>query len=90
MDKKINITSFLEFVYSFYKTMVDHEITLVYEGEVTHQITKAFTSLTETNMQKDEEANSTQKKVFHVMVECLQNISKHADNLETEQMENYR
>ena len=86
MDKKINITSFLEFVYSFYKTMVDHEITLVYEGEVTHQITKAFTSLTETNMQKDEEANSTQKKVFHVMVECLQNISKHADNLETEQM----
>ena len=84
MDKKFNITSFLEFVYSFYKTMEDHEITLVYEGEVTHQITKAFTSLTETNMQKDEESNSTQKKVFHVMVECLQNISKHADNLEGE------
>ncbi len=82
MNKKFNITSFLEFVYSFYKTMDDHEITLVYEGEVTHQITKAFTSLTETNMQKDEESNSTQKKVFHVMVECLQNISKHADIIE--------
>lgn len=82
MDKKIDITSFLEFVYSFYKTMKDHEISLVYEGEVTHQITKAFTSLTETNMEKDQEANSTMKKVFHVMVECLQNISKHADFIE--------
>lgn len=82
MDKKFDITSFLEFVYSFYKTMEDHEINLIYEGEVTHQITKAFTSLTETNMEKDEESNSTMKKVFHVMVECLQNISKHAAFLE--------
>jgi len=82
MDKKVDITSFLEFVYSYYKTMEDHVITLIYEGEVTHQITKAFTSLTETNMEKEQESNSTQKKVFHVMVECLQNISKHADFLE--------
>jgi len=59
--------------------MKAHEITLVYEGEITHQITKAFTSLTESNMAKEEESNTVQKKVFHVMVECLQNISKHAD-----------
>ncbi|NOZ47954.1 MAG: hypothetical protein GXO79_14425 [Chlorobi bacterium] len=85
MDKKMDVTDFLEFVYSFYKTMDDHEISLVYEGEVTHQITKAFTSLTEANMEREEESNSTQKKVFHVMVECLQNISKHADFLEESQ-----
>jgi hypothetical protein len=60
--------------------MKEHEITLVYEGEITHQITKAFTSLTESNMAKEEESNTVQKKVFHVMVECLQNISKHADD----------
>jgi hypothetical protein len=71
---------FLEFVYEFYKTMKAHEITLVYEGEITHQITKAFTSLTESNMAKEEESGSVQRKVFHVMVECLQNISKHADD----------
>ena len=79
MDKK-NVRGFLEFVYDFYKSMKAHEITLVYEGEITHQITKAFTSLTESNMAKEEESNSVQKKVFHVMVECLQNISKHADS----------
>ena len=78
-DKK-DVRGFLEFVYEFYKSMKAHEITLVYEGEITHQITKAFTSLTESNMAKEEESGSVQRKVFHVMVECLQNISKHADD----------
>jgi hypothetical protein len=76
---KSDIKEFLEFVYSFYKSMKDQEIKLVYEGEITHQITKAFTSLTETNMEMEEESNLIQKKVFHVMVECLQNVGKHAD-----------
>ncbi|MBN2892573.1 MAG: SiaB family protein kinase [Bacteroidales bacterium] len=70
----------LEFVYDFYIKMKRNNINLAYEGEITHQITKAFTSLTENNMIKDEDYSSVQKKVFHVMVECLQNISKHADN----------
>ena len=46
-DKKLDVKDFLEFAYSFYKTMKDHDITLVFEGEITHQITKAFTSLIE-------------------------------------------
>ncbi len=71
--------NFLEFVYDFYLKMKAKDVNLVYEGEITHQITKAFTSLTESKMLKEEEPNSVQKKVFHVMVECLQNISKHAD-----------
>lgn len=80
MNETIDPKRFLEFVYEFYKSMKAHEITLVYEGEITHQITKAFTSLTESNMAKEEESGTVQRKVFHVMVECLQNISKHADD----------
>lgn len=82
-EEKSDNVSYLEFVYDFYKSMKKHEISLVYEGEITHQITKAFTSLTESNMAKEEESNTVQKKVFHVMVECLQNISKHADDYGT-------
>ena len=67
-------------MYDFYVKMKRNNINLAYEGEITHQITKAFTSLTENNMMRDEDYSSVQKKVFHVMVECLQNISKHADN----------
>ena len=72
---------FLEFVYSFNESMDSKNVDLVYKGEITHQVTKAFTSLTETNMMVEEESNSVQKKVFHVIVEFLQNISKHADRL---------
>ncbi len=70
----------LDFVYEFYVKMKKNNINLAYEGEITHQITKAFTSLTENNMTREQDYNSVQKKVFHVMVECLQNISKHAEN----------
>lgn len=77
-----DMKEFLGFVFSFYKSMGEHKVQLIYEGEITHQITKAFTSLTETNMQIDEESHSTQKKVFHVMVECLQNIGKHAESVD--------
>ncbi len=70
----------LDFVYDFYVKMKKNNINLAYEGEITHQITKAFTSLTESSMAKEEDDNAVQKKVFHVMVECLQNISKHSGN----------
>ena len=80
MDKN----SFIDNVFSFYKLMKSNEITLVYEGEITHSITKAFTSLSETTMDKEDESSSTQRKVFHVMVECLQNISKHAEPVDLE------
>ncbi|MBO7461202.1 MAG: hypothetical protein J6T96_01255 [Bacteroidales bacterium] len=69
----------LDFVYDFYVKMKRNNINLAYEGEITHQITKAFTSLAETNMAREEDPSSVQKKVFHVMVECLQNISKHSE-----------
>ena len=73
-------TGFLEFVYDFYRSMKSYEIKLVYEGKVTHQITKAFIALAEAQMEEHEEALKVQRTVFHVMVECLQNISKHADD----------
>jgi hypothetical protein len=80
-----NDTGFLEFVYDFYKSMKSYEIKLVYEGKVTHQITKAFIALAEAQMEEHEEALKVQKTVFHVMVECLQNISRHADEHESEE-----
>jgi len=79
MDNKNLDGEFINAVMDFHNVMRSNDISLVYEGEITHSITKAFTSLTEKKMEEDEEGGKTQKKVFHVMVECLQNISKHAD-----------
>ncbi|MFN2396634.1 MAG: SiaB family protein kinase [Bacteroidales bacterium] len=76
--KKID---FKELVYQFHQDMLANKFTLVYEGEITHQITKAFTTLAENKMDSYSEDASVKKKVFHVMVECLQNLSKHAEDL---------
>ena len=69
----------LKDIYAFHTEMIRHEFSLVYEGEINHQITKTFTAMAEENMNKMSEDASVKKKVFHVMVECLQNISKHAE-----------
>jgi len=87
MNKELESHRFLDFAYQLYKTMKTNEISLVYEGEVTQEITKTFTSLTEKNMAKTEESNQVQRKVFNVMVECLQNISKHGDTISPENEE---
>jgi len=84
MPKPVSHGGFLDFVYDFYKGMKEHEITLAYEGEINHQIMKTFTSMAEGNMSKIDESEALQKKVYHVMVECLQNISKHAAHPEDE------
>jgi hypothetical protein len=79
-EKYNNTSDFLEFVYSFFKTMKGNEIRLAYEGKMSHQITKAFIALAEAQMAEDQEAIRVQRIIFHVMVECLQNVSRHADD----------
>jgi len=79
-----SVKDFTKYLYTFYSTMVANSVKLVYEGEITHQITKALTALAESQMISDDESSVTQKKVFHVIVESLQNITKHAEEIEAE------
>ncbi len=82
-NKQQEKVGFLKYVFDFYKSMRSHEIKLVYEGKVTHQITKAFISLAGAQMEENEEVARVQRIVLHVLVEFLQNISRHADDYES-------
>lgn len=75
-----DLTSYMDFVMDFHESMKKHKLILAYEGEVTQDVTKAFTALAERNMEKEATDAKVSKKVYHVMVECLQNIAKHADD----------
>lgn len=77
--KDENSIDYMKLIYSFHEQMVNNNFSLVYEGEINHQITKAFTSLAESNLDRMSEDNNVKKKLFHVMVECLQNLSKHSE-----------
>lgn len=83
-ETKIEIgTNYMDFVSKFHQTIRNQNIMLVYEGEITQTITKAFSSMTEQNFDDQVDSSTTQKRVYHVMVECLQNVAKHADEEET-------
>jgi len=69
----------MKYIYELHKTMLQRNLILVYEGEFTQEITKSVLSMAERNMDSFGEESSIKRKVFNVMVECLQNIVKHGD-----------
>jgi hypothetical protein len=78
----------MKFIYELHKTMLERNLILVYEGEFNQEITKSVLSMAERNMDSFGEDATIKRKVFNVMVECLQNICKHAVSLEDKSMKN--
>ncbi len=70
----------MKYVFDLHQQMREHSIILVYEGEFTQEITKSVLAMAERNMDSMGEESSIKRKVFNVMVECLQNIVKHSDD----------
>jgi hypothetical protein len=76
------------FIYHIYQEMNKEDVLLAYHGDFSQTLMKAVLTLTETKMEKEGEDVSVKRKVFNIMVECLQNINKHQDALETTEYEN--
>lgn len=78
----MNLTfNFIKSISTLYDEMVNNGFSLVYLGEFSHEITKMFTRMAESDMDKQNEEKSIQRKVYHVMVETLQNMNKHSDEI---------
>jgi len=68
--------------YSYYKNMQLNNIIFVYQGEVTADLVSSILQMMENKLDGDGEDKKIKKKVFNVMVECLQNVYHHLDTLE--------
>lgn len=77
---KLNV-GFIKSVLNVYDEMSENGISIVYLGEFHHQITKMFTSMAEEDMDRKDEQRSIIRKVYAVMVETLQNMAKHSDEI---------
>jgi hypothetical protein len=64
--------------------MVSHGFPLVYKGPLNHQTMKFFTSMAEEKISKRCSDANVKRKVFHVMVEMLQNITRHSADYDEE------
>ena len=72
---------FLNYIYDRYKNLKIKDISLVYEGQITHQVMKTLSGLVEEQLDEVEE-DHVLRRVYHVMVESLQNINRHAEAYE--------
>ena len=73
MDDNNNIRH----LHDLHKTMLDQNLILVYEGEFTQKITTSLLAMTEKKIELSGEEDNIKRKIFNVMMECLQNIVKH-------------
>jgi len=72
---------FINYIYERYKTLQIKDISMVFEGQITHQVMKALTGLIEEQLDEVED-DRVLRRVYHVMVESLQNINRHAEAYE--------
>lgn len=69
----------VDYIRSLHNKMLSNDLILVYEGEFSQEITKSVLRMSEKDMDYFGENSTIKKDVFNIMVECLQNISLHAN-----------
>lgn len=72
----------MKFIYDLHQAMITNHVVLIYEGDFTQETTKSILSMTERNLESSGEESGIKKRIFNVMVEALQNIVKHSDEVE--------
>lgn len=71
-------------IFDFYKKMDKHNIMLSFKGDITSDLLTNILHITETKLDRIEEDSKLKKKVFNVLVECLQNLYHHIDEIKPE------
>jgi hypothetical protein len=66
-------------IYDFYDKMERNNILLSFKGSVTSELLSSILMIMENRMENIEETPKIRKKVFNVLVECLQNLYHHID-----------
>jgi len=69
---------------NLYERMHDNNIMLAFKGEVSFDLVNSILKIMEDRLDKVEEDRKTKKKVYNVLVECLQNLCHHLDSVDFE------
>ena len=68
-------------IYDFYDKMERNNIMLSFKGDVTSELLTSILQIMETKLDNMQEEPKTKKKVYNVLVECLQNLYHHMDDI---------
>jgi hypothetical protein len=64
-------------IYDFYERMEDGRILLSFKGEITPDLLSSVLKIMESKLDNIQEEPRLRKKVYNVLVECLQNLYHH-------------
>ncbi len=67
-------------LFDFYDKMERNNILLSFKGDITADLLTSILQIIETRMDNMQEEPKTKKKVYNVLVECLQNLYHHIDD----------
>lgn len=68
-------------MYSLYRTMEEENVILSFKGIVTAELLTSVLDIMESKMESMNEPPRIRKKVFNVLVECLQNLYHHLNEI---------
>lgn len=66
-------------IYDFYEKMEDGKIMLSFKGEITSELLTSILQIMESKLDNLGEEPKLKKKVYNILVECLQNLYHHND-----------
>lgn len=65
--------------YQYYKSMDESNIMLLFKGAITEDLLSSILQIAESKLESINEQPKVKKRVFNVLVECLQNVYHHID-----------
>lgn len=68
-------------IYDFYDKMEQNNILLSFKGDITSELLTSILQIMEHKLDNLEEAPKTKRKVYNILVECLQNLYHHMDEM---------
>ena len=77
-----------DFLAELMRSTGKEDLNYIYRGEFTQNLQQHILSLAEKNIDREKISGKIKKRVFHIMVESIQNISRHGDNKEDDTQEN--
>ncbi len=77
-------------IYEFYDKMERNNIMLSFKGDITSELLTSVLQIMESKLDTLQEEPKIKKKVYNVLVECLQNLYHHLDEVSQDQNEKIR
>jgi hypothetical protein len=76
----------ISYAFKLFQGMQQDNLSYIYRGIFSQNITDGILTLTESNLDKSGEDSKIKKRVFTIMVEGLQNITRHQEMEESEEL----